>query len=131
MPNCSTIWIGSRTMLSQKDSSVLAHYLASKKGAKAATPHSETLIVYSLGDTPFAYLETGKQLLRLSLRSDPELSKVLREKYEEVLPGQKLNPKVWNTIVLSGQLKLDEVKALIDHSYHQARVINEEIEEAL
>ncbi len=131
MPNFNSTSTGLRVMLSQKETLAVGQYLASKKGAKATTPHSDTLIVYSLDDTPFAYLETGKQLLKLSLRSDPVLSKVLRDKYEEVTPGQKLNPKVWNTIVISGQLSFDEIKALIDHSYHQARVINDAIDEAL
>ncbi len=118
-------------MLSQKDTAAISRYLASKKGALESKPYSDTLIVYSLQDTPFAYLETGKQLLTLSLRADPELAKVLRQKYEEVSPGHKLNPKIWNTIVVSGQLSLDEIKALIDHSYHRAKEINAELEEAL
>ena len=80
-------------------------------------PHTKTLQVYSVAGVPFAYLETGKQLLRLSLRADSELSRVLRERYEEVSPGQKLDPKVWNTIIISGQLDLSEILALIDHSY--------------
>jgi predicted DNA-binding protein (MmcQ/YjbR family) len=83
-------------------------------------PYSATLAVYSIENVPFAYLETGKELLRISLRSDPLLAKVLRDKYIEVLPGQKLNSKIWNTIVISGQLSLDEIKALILHSYQLA-----------
>jgi len=83
-------------------------------------PISPTLAVYSVADKAFAYLETSKALLRISLRSDPLLAEVLRDKYIEVLPGHKLNPKIWNTIILSGQLSIDEIKALILHSYQLA-----------
>jgi predicted DNA-binding protein (MmcQ/YjbR family) len=88
-------------------------------------PYSDTLAVYRTNDTPFAYLETGKELLRISLRSDPLLAKVLRDKYIEVSPGHKLNPKIWNTVIVSGQLTLDEIKALINHSYQLANELSQ------
>jgi predicted DNA-binding protein (MmcQ/YjbR family) len=58
-----------------------------------------------------------KHPLRISLKCDPELSTILREKYTEVMEGYHLNKKHWNTIVLSGQLSWEEVQALIRHSY--------------
>lgn len=87
-------------------------------------PYSATLAVYSIESVPFAYLETSKQLLQVSLRSDPLLAEVLRNKYIEVTPGHKLNPKIWNTIIISGQLTLEEIKALINHSYQLAIDLN-------
>lgn len=65
----------------------------------------------------FALIQEGKQPVRISLKCDPELSKILREKYEEVMEGYHLNKKHWNTIVLSGQLSWEEIQALIRHSY--------------
>ena len=65
----------------------------------------------------FALISEKSEPLRLSLKCDPRLSEVLREKYESVMPGYHLNKKHWNTIVLSGQLNWDEIKALIRHSY--------------
>ena len=65
----------------------------------------------------FALIQEGKDPVRISLKCDPELSKVLREKYEEVQEGYHLNKKHWNTIVLSGQLSWDDIKGLIRHSY--------------
>ena len=84
-------------------------------------PFGEGVAVYKVGDKPdgkmFALISEGKKPLRLSLKCDPQLSTLLREKYEEVLPGYHLNKKHWNTIVLSGQLSWDEIKGLIRHSY--------------
>ncbi|MBP7857984.1 MmcQ/YjbR family DNA-binding protein [Candidatus Saccharibacteria bacterium] len=87
-------------------------------------PFGEGVAVYKVGDagTPsagkmFALIAEGKTPLNLSLKCDPQLAVVLREKYETVLPGYHLNKKHWNTLVLSGQLSSDEVKGFIRHSY--------------
>ncbi len=107
-------------MLSPSETSAIAGYLSNKTNSVKTYPFEKTLAVYTVKDTAFAYLETGKQTLRLSLRTDPELSKLLLEKYEEVARGHKLDPKRWVTIVISGQLSFDEITALIDHSYNLA-----------
>lgn len=65
----------------------------------------------------FALIAEGKEPLNLSLKCDPLLAQTLREKYETVLPGYHLNKKHWNTLILTGQLPWDEVRALINHSY--------------
>ena len=107
-------------MLSLKEQQAIRRYLAGCQNAKLSYPFGRSMPVYNVNGVTYAYLETKKQPWRLSLRSDVELARLLRTKYEEVFPGQKLNPRVWNTIVLSGQLSLDEVIALIDHSYQLA-----------
>ena len=107
-------------MLSLKEQQTIRRYLAGLQNSKLSFPFGRYTSVYSVGGVAYAYLQTDKQLWRLSLRSEAELAKLLRSKYEEVLPGQKLNPRVWNTVVLSGQLSTDEVIALIDHSYQLA-----------
>ena len=65
----------------------------------------------------FALIAEGKDPVRLSLKCDPLLAKVLREKYETVLEGYHLHKKHWNTIILTGQLPLEELQGLIRHSY--------------
>lgn len=84
-------------------------------------PFGEGVAVYKVGSREkgkmFALIAEGKSPVRLSLKADPELTKVLREKYDEVMPGYHLNKKHWNTIVLSGQLDWEEVRGLIRHSY--------------
>lgn len=92
-------------------------YILSMPNAKLDYPFGEGVAVYKVNDKMFALISEGKTPVNLSLKCDPELSKVLREKYEEVMPGYHLNKKHWNTIVLSGQLDWDEVQGLITHSY--------------
>jgi predicted DNA-binding protein (MmcQ/YjbR family) len=65
----------------------------------------------------FALIQEGKEPVRISLKCDPQLAVLLREKYESVMEGYHLNKKHWNTIVLSGQLPWEEIRGLIRHSY--------------
>ncbi len=65
----------------------------------------------------FAIIADGSKPLRVSLKCDPQLAEVLREKYESVQPGYHLNKKHWNTIVCSGQLDDSEIKDLARLSY--------------
>lgn len=92
-------------------------YILSMPNTKLEYPFGEGVAVYKTGDKMFALIAEGKTPVNLSLKCDPELSKVLREKYEEVMPGYHLNKKHWNTIVLSGQLDRGEIQGLITHSY--------------
>lgn len=66
----------------------------------------------------FAIIAEDSEPLRVSLKCDPQLAELLREKYETVLPGYHLNKKHWNTIILTGQLPTDEVEGLVVHSYN-------------
>lgn len=92
-------------------------YLLSMPNARLDYPFGESVAVYKVGDKMFALVAEGKTPIRLSLKCDPALSKLLREKYEEVMPGYHLNKKHWNTLILSGQLSWEEVQDLIRHSY--------------
>jgi predicted DNA-binding protein (MmcQ/YjbR family) len=85
-------------------------------------PFGEGVAVYKVGPKDdgkmFALISEGKDPVQLSLKCDPGLSKLLREKYDEIMPGYHLNKKHWNTLVLAGQLEWEEVRDLIRHSYH-------------
>jgi predicted DNA-binding protein (MmcQ/YjbR family) len=112
------------------DHKTVEEYLLSMPNARLDYPFGEDVAVYKVGKKQkaksnkgedggkmFALIPEGKDPVRISLKCDPELSKVLREKYETVLEGYHLNKKHWNTIVLTGQLPWEEVQALIRHSY--------------
>ena len=80
-------------------------------------PFGTEVAVYKVGDKMFALILEGKAPLQISLKCDPQLAQVLRDKYESVMPGYHLNKKHWNTVVLSGQLGWEQVQDLIQHSY--------------
>jgi predicted DNA-binding protein (MmcQ/YjbR family) len=104
------------------DHKTVEEYILSMPNSWLDYPFGEGVAVYKVGPQPdggkmFALISEGKDPVRLSLKCDPQLSQLLREKYDEIMPGYHLNKKHWNTLVLTGQLPWDEVQALIRHSY--------------
>jgi predicted DNA-binding protein (MmcQ/YjbR family) len=99
------------------DHKTVEEYILSMPNARLDYPFGEDVAVYKVGEKMFALIREGKDPVQLSLKADPELSKVLREKYDEVMPGYHLNKKHWNTLVLAGQMEWVEVRGLIRHSY--------------
>lgn len=84
-------------------------------------PFGEGTAVYKYGDKPdgkiVAIIAEGSEPLRISLKCEPKLALLLREKYETVQPGYHLNKKHWNTIICTGQLDVAEILDLTRHSY--------------
>ena len=92
-------------------------YLMSMPNAVLDYPFGEKVAVYKVGDKMFALVEEGSNPVRISLKCDPQLARLLRDKYESVMPGYHLNKKHWNTMLLTGQLSWEEVQDLVRHSY--------------
>jgi len=101
--------------LKRKD---IEEFILKFKGSKLDYPFGEEVAVYKVNEKMFALLSEGKEPLRLSLKCDPLLSSILQEKYETIMPGYHLNKKHWISIVLTGQVPLDEVKDLIVLSHN-------------
>jgi predicted DNA-binding protein (MmcQ/YjbR family) len=103
-------------------------YLLSMPHATLDYPFGEGVAVYKVPVGAeaklFAIMPEGKAPPQLSLKCDPGLAELLREKYETVLPGYHLNKKHWNTILLTGQLPMEEIESLILHSYNLVAGIN-------
>lgn len=93
-------------------------YLLSFPNSKLDYPFGKEAAVYKVHEKMFAIVEEGSQPVKLSLKCDPQLAVMLRDKYETVLPGYHLNKKHWNTILLTGQLSWTEIQDLIRHSYN-------------
>lgn len=108
------------------DHKTVETYILSMPNAKLTYPFGEGVAVYKVQDKMFALIQEGREPVRISLKCDPQLSKVLRERYETVMEGYHLNKKHWNTILLSGQLPWEDVQGLIRHSYDLVAGISEE-----
>ncbi len=100
----------------------LEAYILSLPNAKLDYPFGKDVAVYKVPvggeDKMFALIPEGKTPVSVSLKCDPQLAVLLREKYESVMPGYHLNKKHWNTLLLTGQLTDDEVTGLVLHSYN-------------
>lgn len=99
----------------------LEDIIMSLPGAFLDYPFGPEVAVYKVSveneEKMFALIPENKDPLQVSLKCDPVLAKLLREKYETVLEGYHLNKKHWNTILLTGQLDNQEITDLIRHSY--------------
>jgi predicted DNA-binding protein (MmcQ/YjbR family) len=106
------------------DHKTVEEYILSMPGAVLNFPFGEEVAVYKTGSDKnakmFALISEKKEPLSISLKCDPRLAEILRDKYETVMPGYHLNKKHWNTIVLTGQLPWEEVRGLIQLSYDLA-----------
>jgi predicted DNA-binding protein (MmcQ/YjbR family) len=99
------------------DHKTVEDYVLSMPNAVREYPFGEDVAVYKVDGKMFALIPEGKDPVRISLKCDPTLAQVLRDKYDEVMEGYHLNKKHWNTIILAGQMEWEEVQALILHSY--------------
>lgn len=99
------------------DHKTVEDYILSMPNSRLDYPFGKDVAVYKISDKMFALIQEGKDPVRLSLKCDPQLAVLLREKFESVQAGYHLNKKHWNTLILSGQLPWEEVQGFIRHSY--------------
>jgi predicted DNA-binding protein (MmcQ/YjbR family) len=93
-------------------------YILTMPGSHLEYPFDDKSAVYETKDNKmFALIRENSDPVSLSLKGDPELNHLLRDRYESVLPGWHLNKKHWNTYLVTGQLTDDELKDLIRHSF--------------
>ncbi len=99
----------------------IEEYILSFPNARLDYPFGEGVAVYKVDADDdakmFAIIQEGSKPLSLSVKCDPQLAVILREKYETVLPGYHLNKKHWNTILCTGQVPLEELQDFIRLSY--------------
>lgn len=116
------------------DHKTVEDYILSFPNTYLDYPFGEDVAVYKVGTNPdpkhkskmYALISEGRSPVRLSLKCDPKLAIILRDKYDEIMPGYHLNKKHWNTLVLAGQLQWPEVQGLIHHSYNLAAGIHDQ-----
>ena len=99
------------------DHKTVEEYILSMPNARLDYPFGKDVATYKVNDKLFALIAEGTSPVRLSVKCDPQLAVLLRDKYESVMPGYHLNKKHWNTLVLTGQIDIEEIKGFILHSY--------------
>ena len=76
----------------------------------------DELRVFERGEKICVVVEKGTQPLRIELRCDYKLSKLLQERYESVMESRSLG-KNGIEVICSGQLSDEELHDLIRHAY--------------
>ncbi|RUT78071.1 MmcQ/YjbR family DNA-binding protein [Ancylomarina longa] len=92
-------------------------YCLGKKGVTEGFPFDEETLVFKVLDKMFLLTNINGDL-RMNVKCDPEKAIDLREKYPTVLPGYHMNKRLWNTIVLNGEISDNLIKQWIDDSYN-------------
>ncbi len=106
------------------DKKQLEDYILSLPNTRLDYPFGEDVAVYKVAlpgedeEKMFALITEKKTPVSISLKCDPQLAVLLREKYESIMEGYHLNKKHWNTMLLTGQLSEQEVQDLIFHSHN-------------
>lgn len=97
----------------------LREYCLSKKGAVEEYPFGPDPAVMKVGGKMFALLPVpgDSSTVSISLKCDPVIAENLREQHACITAGYHLNKKHWNTVIVNGSLPLDDLRAMIDHSY--------------
>ncbi|MTI32145.1 MmcQ/YjbR family DNA-binding protein [Xanthovirga aplysinae] len=91
-------------------------YCLSLKGAEEKMPFDNTTLVFSVKGKMFS--STNIETFDLiNVKCDPEEAILLREKYEDVIPGYYMNKKHWNSISTNGKITDSQIKEWIKNSY--------------
>lgn len=96
----------------------IREYCLSKPNTTESFPFDETTLVFKVYSKMFALLDLeGK--FGINLKCNPDYAIELREKYTEIIPGYHMNKKLWNSVLLNGELSENLIFNLIDHSYDE------------
>ena len=94
----------------------LRFYCLSKKAVSESFPFDEETLVFKVMDKMFLLTNIEGEL-RMNVKCEEDRAIELREQYPSVLPGNHMNKKYWNTVVLDGSISDDLLKEWIDKSY--------------
>jgi predicted DNA-binding protein (MmcQ/YjbR family) len=97
----------------------ICEYCISKKGAEETYPFDEETLVFKVSGKMFALIPLEKIPLQINLKCDPEKAIELREQFEDVQPGWHMSKNHWNTVILDGNIRWNNLKEWIDHSYDE------------
>lgn len=82
-------------------------------------PFDETtaLIRHSANKKMFALVDHLNGRLQITLKCEPMRADFLRQTFEDIIPGYHMNKKYWNTVYIGGDVPIEEVYDMIQHSY--------------
>ncbi len=90
---------------------------AAKPGSAEDYPFGDGVAVFKVAGKMFALVSLDAAPGSASLKCDPDLAVVLRDRFPAITAGYHLSKRHWNTIELDGSLPDGELLDLVDHSY--------------
>lgn len=98
------------------DANEILDYCLAKKGVTETFPFDEETLVMKVGAKMFLLIALEKQPLAINVKTDPEWSAELRERYPQITGAFHMNKTHWNSVLVDG-LKRELILKLIDQSY--------------
>ncbi|WP_332024378.1 MmcQ/YjbR family DNA-binding protein [Kaistella sp.] len=98
------------------DANEILDYCLAKKGVEETFPFDKETLVMKVGGKMFLLMSLEKQPLSIAVKTDPEWSAELREKYPQITGAYHMNKTHWNSVMCEG-LKRELIMKLIDSSY--------------
>ena len=92
-------------------------YCLSLPEVKEDYPFGPDVQVFKIKGKLFAILTKRQGIHRINLKCHPEEALILREIFEDVIPGYHMNKMHWNTVLLNDSIPDEEIKRMIDRSY--------------
>ena len=92
-------------------------YCLSLPEVKEDYPFGPDVQVFKIKNKLFAILTKRQGIYRINLKCHPEEALILREIFEDVIPGYHMNKMHWNTVLLNDSIPDEEIKRMIDRSY--------------
>ncbi|AZZ57942.1 MmcQ/YjbR family DNA-binding protein [Riemerella anatipestifer] len=98
------------------DIETIRTYCLEKKGVTESFPFHDETLVFKVSEKIFMLISLDRIPLAFNVKTNPEWSEVLREKYPQIYGAYHMNKKHWNTVVVEG-LPKSLLLELLDHSY--------------
>ena len=96
-------------------------YCLRKPGTTETFPFDNDTLVFKVMGKIYALSGLGSWEQgepRINLKCDPDEALELREEYpQSIFPGYHMNKKLWNTVVLNGEISPKQFQKFIDNSY--------------
>ncbi len=92
-------------------------YCLSFKSVEEKLPFDESTLVFYVKGKMFCLADIDT-FDYINVKCDPEKALMLREQYDEVIPGYHMNKKHWNSIQTTGKLSDKLIKEWINDSYY-------------
>lgn len=94
----------------------LRNFCLSLKGAEEGMPFDNKTLIFSVKGKMFCATDVEDYEL-INLKCDPEEAILMREKYEEVIPGYYMNKKHWNSVKTNGKIPNPLLEEWVKKSY--------------
>jgi predicted DNA-binding protein (MmcQ/YjbR family) len=95
------------------------NYCLSLKNTTEALPFDDVSLVFKVENKMFLLLPLDADEPRIAVKCDPDIAEELRDQFNAVRPAYHFNKKHWNDIFLDSDMKEQEIKKWILHSYQQ------------